>query len=83
MTRRRQLVVMINAEKQRLAQAHDRVTQSSFRAVLKRLEAERTRIDKVIDKLIEASPVWCAQQDLLKSVPGWRCRRPHPDCRLA
>ena len=70
MARRRQLVVMINAEKQRLARAHDRIAQSSFRAVLKRLEAERVRIDKAIDKLIEASPVWCAQQDLLKSVPG-------------
>ena len=70
MARRRQLVVMINAEKQRLARAHDRIAQSSFRAVLKRLEAERVRIDKAIDKLIEASPLWCAQQDLLKSVPG-------------
>jgi transposase len=70
MARRRQLVVMINAEKQRLAKAHDRVAQSSFRAVLKRLEAERARIDKAIEKLIEASPLWCAKQDLLKSVPG-------------
>jgi transposase len=70
MARRRQLVIMINAEKQRLAKAQNRVAQSSFRAVLKSLEAERTRIDKVIDKLIEASPVWCAKQDLLKSVPG-------------
>jgi transposase len=70
MARRRQLVVMINAEKQRLARAHDRIAQRSFRAVLKSLEAERARIDKAIDKLIEASPVWCAKQDLLKSVPG-------------
>ena len=66
MARRRQLVVMINAEKQRLGKARDRIAQSSFKAVLKRLEAERARIDK----LIEASPVWCAQHDLLKSVPG-------------
>ena len=70
MARRRPLVVMINAEKQRLGKARDRIEQSSFKAVLKRLEAERARIDKAIDKLIEASPVWCAQQDLLKSVPG-------------
>jgi transposase IS116/IS110/IS902 family protein len=70
MARRRQLVVMINAEKQRLAKARDRIAQSSFKAVLKRLEAERARIDKAIDKLIEASPLWCAKQDLLKSVPG-------------
>ena len=70
MARRRQLVVMISAEKQRLAKAHDRIAQSSFRAVLNRLEAERARIDRAIDKLIEASPVCCAKQDLLKSVPG-------------
>ncbi len=70
MARRRQLVVMINAEKQRLGKARDRIAQRSFKAVLKRLEAERACIDKAIDKLIEASPLWCAQQDLLKSVPG-------------
>ena len=70
MARRRQLVVMINAEKQRLAKARDRIAQRSFKAVIKRLEAERVRIDKAIDRLIEASPLWCAQQDLLKSVPG-------------
>ena len=70
MARRRQLVVMINAEKQRLGKARDRIAQSSFKAVFKRLEAERARIDKAIDKLIEASPLWCVQQDLLKSVPG-------------
>ena len=70
MARRRQLVVMINAKKQRLAKARDRIAQRSFKAVLKSLEAERGRIDRAIDKLIEASPLWCAQQDLLKSVPG-------------
>jgi len=70
MARRCQLVIMISAEKQRLANAQDRVAQSSFKAVLKRLEAERARIDRAIDKLIEASPLWCAKQDLLKSVPG-------------
>jgi transposase len=70
MARRRQLVVMINAEKQRLGKAQDRIAQRSFKALLKSLEAERARIDRAIDKLIEASPLWCAQQDLLKSVPG-------------
>jgi transposase len=70
MARRRQLVVMINGEEQRLTRARDHIAQSSFRAVLKRLEAQQARIDKAIDKLIEASPVWYAKQDLLKSVPG-------------
>ena len=70
MARRRQLVVMINAEKQRLAKAQDGIAQRSFKALLKSLEAERARIDKAIDKLIEASPLWFAQQDLVKSMPG-------------
>ena len=69
MARRRQLVIMINADKQRLAKARDRIAQRSFKALLKSLEAERGRIDKAIDKLIEVSPLWCAQQDLLQSVP--------------
>ena len=68
--RRRQLVVMINAEKQRLGKARDRIAQSSLKTVLKRLEDERARLDKAIDKLIDASPVWCVCQDLLKGVPG-------------
>ena len=70
LARRRQLVVMINAEKQRLGKAADRLAQRSFKTILRSLEAERERIDRAIDKLIEQSPVFCAKQDLLKSVPG-------------
>jgi transposase len=70
LARRRQLVVMINAEKQRLAKAADKLAQRSFKTILRSLEAERARIDRAIDKLIEDSPLCCARQDLLKSVPG-------------
>jgi transposase len=70
LARRRQLVVMINAEKQRLAKAADKLAQRSFKTVLRSLEAERIRIDRAIDKLIEDSPLFRAKQDLLKSVPG-------------
>ena len=70
LARRRQLVVMINAEKQRLSKAADKLAQRSFKTILRSLEAERERIDRAIDKLIEESPVFCAKQDLLKSVPG-------------
>jgi transposase len=68
--RRRQLVVMINAEKQRLGKAADKLAQRSFKTILRSLEAEQRRIDRALDKLIEESPVFCARQDLLKSVPG-------------
>ncbi len=70
LARRRQLVVMINAEKQRLGKAADKLAQRSFKTILRSLEAERARIDRAIDKLIEDSPVFCARQDLLKTVPG-------------
>jgi transposase len=70
LARRRQLVVMINAEKQRLAKAADKLAQRSFKTILRSLEAERARIDRAIDTLIEQSPMFCARQDLLKSVPG-------------
>jgi transposase len=68
--RRRQLVVMVNAERQRLARAESAVTQRSHKAMLRSLEGERERIDRAIDKLVKASPMWCAKLDLLTSVPG-------------
>jgi transposase len=70
LARRRQLVVMINSEKQRLSKAADKLAQRSFKTILRSLQAERERIDRAIDKLMEESPVFCARQDLLKSVPG-------------
>lgn len=70
LARRRQLVVMINAEKQRLAKAEAVVTRRSHQAMLRRLEAERARIDRAIDKLVQQSPLWCRKLDLLTSVPG-------------
>ena len=57
LARRRQLVIMINAEKQRLAKAADKLAQRSFKTILRSLEAERARIDRAIDKLIEDSPL--------------------------
>lgn len=70
LARRRQLVVMINAEKQRFAKAEGNITQRSCKATLKTLEAERGRIDRAIDKLVQQSPLWCSKLDLLTSVPG-------------
>lgn len=70
LARRRQLVIMINAEKQRLAKAENPITRRSCMTLLKSLTAERERIDRAIDKLVKASPLWCAKLDLLTSVPG-------------
>jgi len=60
----------VNAEKQRLAKAESKITQRSYKATLKTLEAERGRIDRAVDKLVQQSPIWCAKLDLLISVPG-------------
>jgi transposase len=70
LARRRQLVVMINAEKQRLARAGGKLTQRSHKAMLRSLEGEQARIERAIDKLIKGSPLWCTKLDLLTSVPG-------------
>lgn len=70
LARRRQLVVMINAEKQRFAKAESKITQRSHQAMRRSLESEQGRIDRAIDKLVQASPLWCAKLDLLTSVPG-------------
>lgn len=70
LARRRQLVIMINAEKQRFAKAASQVTQRSHKGLLRSLESEQARIDRAIDKLIRQSPLWCKKLDLLTSVPG-------------
>jgi transposase len=70
LARRRQLVVMINAEKQRFAKAESKITRRSHQAMLRRLESELGRIDRAIDKLVRQSPLWCKKLDLLTSVPG-------------
>lgn len=64
LARRRQLVIMITAEKQRLAKAADKLAQRSFKTILRSLEAERARIDRAIDKLIGQSP--CSASDRIR-----------------
>jgi transposase len=70
LARRRHLVIMINAERQRLAKAESKIAQRSCAAMRRRLEGERERIDRAIDKRVKASPIWCGKLDLLTSVPG-------------
>jgi len=68
--RRRQIVEMLVAEKQRrnLA-ANPRVKKSLQRHILA-LEKELRTIDDDIDTLVRGSPVWREKEDLLASVPG-------------
>jgi transposase len=68
--RRRQIVEMIGAERQR----ERRVTMPSLRKSIKRvvgtLEKELNNLDQDIDGAVRGSPAWREKEDLLASVPG-------------
>lgn len=68
-TRRRQIVTMIGAERQREKRAPARVKKSILRLV-KALEKELASLDRDIDDSVRGSPAWRAKEDLLSSVPG-------------
>lgn len=68
-TRRRQIIAMIVAERQREKRATGRMKKSILR-LLKALQREFTEINKDIDGAIRGSPLWREKEDLLASVPG-------------
>jgi transposase len=67
--RRRQIVAMIGAERQREARAPARIRRSIARLV-KALEKELADLDLEIDDQVRGSPAWREKEDLLASVPG-------------
>lgn len=67
--RRRQIIDMIGAERQRERRAPRRVKKSIAR-LLKALERELASIDADIDDAVRGSPAWRETEDLLASVPG-------------
>jgi transposase len=69
LTRRRQMVDMLTAEKNRLGQAHGSV-RAQLRTHITWLERQVTARDTEISTLIRQSPVWRDRDDLLQSVPG-------------
>jgi transposase len=73
-SRRRQLVEMLAAEKNRRAMLvgvpRTGKVRQSLKVHIAWLEAQIADLDKEIGRLIEESPVWRAKDDLLQSVPG-------------
>lgn len=69
LARRRQLVEMLTAEKNRLSRAHKPV-RTSLRTHIAWLERELSHTDRDLAHAIRESPVWREQDDLLQSVPG-------------
>jgi len=69
LARRRQLIQMQTAERQRLDTALPRVKRQIERH-LAWLEAELTDLDRTLHDQVQASPLWREQENLLRSVPG-------------
>lgn len=67
--RRRQIVTMISAERQRQARAPARV-QKSIRRLVGALERELAALDRDLDDSVRGSPAWHDKEALLTSVPG-------------
>jgi transposase len=68
--RRRQIIDMIGAERQREKRATAKSLKKSIARLIKALEKELTSADTDIGEAMRASPVWREKEDLLASVPG-------------
>jgi len=69
LTRRRQLIGMLGAERNRLEHAPPTVARG-IRTHIRWLERQRGVVDRDLDDMIHQSPIWRAKEDLLRSVPG-------------
>ena len=69
-TRRRQLVVLRTAEKNRFTMAHSKPVKRSLQLVIDTLNKEIKRIEKEILALVESDDQWQGKADILSSVPG-------------
>lgn len=68
-TRRQQLTEMITAEKNRLGVAKGSM-RPGIREHVKWLQRQLSDIETELRRVVEASPVWRAREDLLTSAPG-------------
>ena len=69
-TRRRQIIEMIVAERQRQKRAENVRVRKSLTRTIKTLEKELPEIDGDIDTLVRGSPAWREKEDLLVTMPG-------------
>jgi transposase len=68
--RRRQIIEMIGAERQREKRTTMTRLRKSIRRVIGMLEKELAGLDGDIDDAVRGSPAWREKEDLLASVPG-------------
>ncbi len=70
LARRRQLIQMMTAEKNRLGAATSKAVARRIEAHIRWLEKELSRTDRDLDETIESSPTFKENEALLRSVPG-------------
>lgn len=68
--RRRQIIEMIVAERQREKRAENVRVRKSLSRTIRTLEKELLEIDGDIDTLVRGSPAWREKEDLLVTMPG-------------
>jgi transposase len=68
--RRRQIIAMIGAERQRQKRLPNKRLQKSIARLLAALQKELSSLESDIDETVRGSPAWRAKEDLLASVPG-------------
>ena len=68
--RRRQIVEMMQAERQRERRTTVKRLRKSIARLIAALEKELAELDRDIDDTVRGSPVWREKEDLLASVPG-------------
>jgi transposase len=69
LTRRRQILEMLGAERNRLGFAQ-RPIQRDIGQHIRWLEKRLKDVDRELEAAVQASPVWRATEDLLRTVPG-------------
>lgn len=70
LARRRQIVAMMVAERQRQKRLTDKRLQKSIARLLAALQKELSALEAHIDEAVRGSPAWREKEDLLASVPG-------------
>jgi transposase len=68
--RRRQVVGMLTAEKNRLGAATTKPVRGRLKAHVRWLEKELSRTDRDLEEAIAKSPTWRENEELLRGVPG-------------
>jgi transposase len=68
--RRRQLMDILVAEKNRLSRANSKSIIDNLKSTINFIQSKIDALDSEINSTIQNSPIWRAKDDLLKSVPG-------------